>query len=248
LEIYSGDPNAGGTLVASNSDLFATTHTYTSADSGLSILANMPEGKYFVRGFDQAGNQATDVSFPIGSPSFLVGAQLRGVGQEAVRGGLKFSAEGLRYRQAGRQAFRADIKEGATGDSFGPLTAQSGQKQRSIDSIRFYRPLLASLRARDCKAHKLDVARPSRRLAKPPLRARSSRGLEPATFQFTPEGPRPRDPLAVVGVRPGLTRAPERGRCAGFSVRPSCLKILGGSLARACARGVPSLDRGVSNG
>jgi len=107
LEIYSGDPNAGGTLLASNSDLFATMHTYTSADNGLSNLGNMSEGKYFVRAFDQAGNQATDVTFPIGSPSFLVGAQLRGVGQKAVRGGLKVSSR-LLYRQAGRRAPRAE--------------------------------------------------------------------------------------------------------------------------------------------
>jgi hypothetical protein len=50
------------------------------------------------------------------------------------------------------------------------------------------------------------------------------------------------------------TRGTARGRFAGFSVRPSCLKILGGSLARACAllfavaRAEGAQDRGEMKG
>jgi hypothetical protein len=272
------------------------------------------------------GSLNTSVNIPIGWPHFLVGAQLRGVSQEAVREGLKFSAGSLLYRQAGRQALRADIKEGAAAPVAQPIEplsyreegrwfksgvrnelatfasrcgslafrwsnslcgpgAQprlSGQKQRSIR--RFYRPLLARkvmsqarqaqslaafargasfLDASDLKvpqgrkAHKLEVAAASQRLAKPPpyrpqggkaavCSARSQKGLEPAPFQFTPS--RPRDPLAGLRVFARLTA---RGSFAGC---PSCLKILGGSLARAyallfaVARAEGAQDRGDIGG
>jgi hypothetical protein len=282
-------------------------------------FSNLAEGHYQLTVYDGTGNK-TQNNIPIGWPHFLVGAQLRGVSQEAVREGLKFSAGSLLYRQAGRQALRADIKEGAAAPVAQPIEplsyreegrwfksgvrnelatfasrcgslafrwsnslcgpgAQprlSGQKQRSIR--RFYRPLLARkvmsqarqaqslaafargasfLDASDLKvpqgrkAHKLEVAAASQRLAKPPpyrpqggkaavCSARSQKGLEPAPFQFTPS--RPRDPLAGLRVFARLTA---RGSFAGC---PSCLKILGGSLARACARGVLLSDRGVSNG
>ena len=67
LEIFSGDPAAGGTLLASNSDLFSSTHVYTAADTGLSVLTQLPEGNIFVRATDQAGN-ASVTNFTIDNP------------------------------------------------------------------------------------------------------------------------------------------------------------------------------------
>ena len=45
--------------MARNSDPFADQHTYTSADSGLSVLAQLPEGEIFVRAVDGAGNETS---------------------------------------------------------------------------------------------------------------------------------------------------------------------------------------------
>lgn len=67
LEIYKGDPNSGGTLLAANATLYETTHTYTASDPGLSAMSDLSEGEIFVRAFDQAGND-TLVSFTILSP------------------------------------------------------------------------------------------------------------------------------------------------------------------------------------
>ena len=53
----------------------------------------------------------TSVRFIGGESLFLVGAQLRPVFQSEPFGGLKLSVERLPYRQAGRQAFRAGIRE-----------------------------------------------------------------------------------------------------------------------------------------
>ncbi|PCI38120.1 MAG: hypothetical protein COB53_05175, partial [Elusimicrobia bacterium] len=64
IEIYQGDPNAGGSLLASNDNDFGESHTYSSSDQGLSILANLPEDLIFVRVIDQAGNESS-VSFEI---------------------------------------------------------------------------------------------------------------------------------------------------------------------------------------
>jgi hypothetical protein len=54
IEIWKGDPSAGGQLLASNDDDFPDQHTYTKDDPGLSILDQLPEGQIFVKVFDRA--------------------------------------------------------------------------------------------------------------------------------------------------------------------------------------------------
>ena len=57
LEIVKAAIGSGGTLIGANDEDFPSTeHAYTSNDQGLSVLANLPEGAFFVRAIDQAGN------------------------------------------------------------------------------------------------------------------------------------------------------------------------------------------------
>ena len=56
LEVFDGDPENGGNLLASNDNDFNNAHSYTSNDSGLVILGDLPEGTVFIRAHDQAGN------------------------------------------------------------------------------------------------------------------------------------------------------------------------------------------------
>lgn len=72
LEIFFGDPNASGNLLRSNSERFANSHVYASADAGLSILDHLLVGRIFVQAIDQAGNEETIVSFTTLSPSAVV--------------------------------------------------------------------------------------------------------------------------------------------------------------------------------
>lgn len=71
LEIWKSDLNSDGTLLASNDDDFGEQHTYTSADAGLSVLGNLPEGHIGVKAFDRAKNEATRVSFSVNFPPRL---------------------------------------------------------------------------------------------------------------------------------------------------------------------------------
>ena len=64
LEIYKGDPDAQGLLLAQNTDAYPSQHTYTSADAGLTVLAELPESPITIRVTDAAGNK-TKLSFNV---------------------------------------------------------------------------------------------------------------------------------------------------------------------------------------
>lgn len=66
LEIWQGDPEAGGTLLNSISQDYDVDHTYAPAEIG-----PLPEGPITIRAYDQAGNRSL-VELIIGRMSFAV--------------------------------------------------------------------------------------------------------------------------------------------------------------------------------
>src|SRR5205823_5223367 len=75
ISIFQGDP-ANGVVIGSNTATFLSSHTYTEADPGLSILAQLPLGLVTVVAYDVLGDSGSAVFVvvpPLG-PSLSIGA------------------------------------------------------------------------------------------------------------------------------------------------------------------------------
>ena len=169
-----------------------------AAEGSFDVTLNLDIPEQIVE--PDADTLSSVVSFPIGEVSFLVGAQLRAVFKSEPFGGLKLSGERLPYRQAGRQALRAGIKDGVARPSF-DLKAQSLET-----GLRAAFSVEESLAAR--KAHNLEVSgRFLRRAATNLVAFPSSGALPRAWLPRKDSNPQPTSYLKVSasGV-PGETR------------------------------------------